>query len=183
MVFLNEIRQNLRLRLGLWFVLGIILSYCLLLLYDEEAELISEYQKAILRLQQIQQVIAQPEWIQHRQVINNQLIQLESKLWQANTEGLAQANLQAWLETQAKSLKIKSFNIKIDPVIKLSELAIWQLKAQLEGDFEQTSFYDLLLTLDKSQQWLIVERLDISTQSKKPHFQMNITAYFQADGI
>lgn len=183
MAFLAEIRHNTRLRLGLWLILTIVLSYSVLLLSDQETALLAEYQAAATRLQQVEQVIAQPQWPQRAQAMREQLVRLESTLWQANTEGLAQASLQSWLENQARVLQVQSPTVRVDPPIDLPELSAWQVKAQLEGDFEQAKLYDLLLAIAQAPQQLVIERLEASQLSRTPRFQMIVVAYFQAGGV
>jgi hypothetical protein len=181
MTLLVEIRNNHRLRWGIWAILGISASYGVLLLEDWRIELENEYQNVSRRWQQVQQVVSQPEWPRRDQQAREQYSQLQSRLWQANTQGLAQASLQSWLDGKAKQVGLQNHTIRVDPAITLDKVNVWQVKAQLEAEFQQDRLFDLLLLLAESPQWIVVERLDISQTTRQTRLQMWVVAYFQAN--
>jgi hypothetical protein len=179
MTFLTEIRNNHRLRWGIWAILAISATYGLLLLQDWRVELENDYQSVARRWQQVQQVVAQPEWPRRAQQAREQYTQLQSRLWQANTQGLAQASLQSWLDGKAKQVGLQNHSVRVDPATTIDRVKVWQIKAQLEAEFHPDRLFDLLLLLAESPQWIVVERLDVSQTTRSTRLQLIIVAYFQ----
>ena len=110
-------------------------------------------------------------------------VQIEDKLWTATTKGLAQANLQAWLDSQLKSATIAEARLKVEAALDVPKYAnLWQVTAQIEGVFTPASLELFLLRMGEHPQWLVIDRLEIH-HTQSPRFTLIIIAYFQAPQI
>jgi hypothetical protein len=101
----------------------------------------------------------------------------EARLWEAETDGLAQANFQSWLLDQAKQAGIavgdirSSINSSTNNALKLR-----QLTAQIGGRFEAGGFVKLLQAIADQEHLVVIERLDIQV-APVPHFEMVLATF------
>jgi len=177
---LQELRTNVRLRLGLWLIAAIVGFYGILALDDYRQKLMKDYQSQANHLMQLQSVINETQWQARVEQIRALKVPLEEKLWKATSKGLAQANLQTWLDTQAKTAKLEIHRLTVEEPIETKEKpALWQISAQIDGVFVSSGFENLLLAISQHPQWVIVERLDIQAPPNG-RFTLVVTVYFQA---
>ena len=178
--FIKELRNNSRLRIGLGVIIVILASYIFLLLDEYRQKLQTEHQTLVKRLAQLEGVTQQTQWNQRATDTRGLLVQLEDKLWRANSKGLAQANLQAWLDSQIKAAAITETRLTMESTVDSTKYDnLWQVSAQINGNFTATSLDTLLLAFTKNPQWVIVDRLEIY-RTKPAKFLLVVTAFFQA---
>jgi hypothetical protein len=176
---LQELRTNLRLRLGLWLIIAIVGFYGILTLDDYRKKLVKDYQSQANYFLQLQSVINETQWSTRVEQIRALKVPLEDKLWKATSKGLAQANLQTWLDAQAKAAKLEIHRLTVEEPVETKEKpTLWQVSAQMDGVFVSQGLEALLLILYQYSQWVIVERLDIQTPPNG-RFTLVVTVYFQ----
>jgi hypothetical protein len=179
--FLKEFRQNWRLRVGSELIVIILITYAILGLNNYHSRLQQDYQSAVAQLTQLQTVVTQKSWLDRAAETQKLLTELEARLWQANTKGLAQATFQKWFNDQVNLAKIDNSRLTVDPAIEVEQHAyLWQVTAQLEGKFEAKKLHNLLLAIAQNLQITVTERLDVIPSTSRPKFTLIITAYFQA---
>ena len=179
-LLVTELRKNTRLRAGLWFIIGLLLSYIILLLNDYQGTLQQAHQNAIKRLNQLQSVAHQTQWLERASQAKALRTQLEVKFWHANTQGLAQATFQKWLDTQVNSAKMEKANLRIQSTFALPKQPnIWKITARLDASFTRQSLHQLLLAMAKHPQFIVTERLEIRNQNRISRFTLIVSAYFQ----
>jgi len=179
-LLVTELRKNTRLRAGLWFIIGLLLSYITLLLNDYQGTLQQAHQNAIKRLNQLQSVAHQTQWLERASQAKALRTQLEVKFWHANTQGLAQATFQKWLDTQVNSAKMEKANLRIQSTFALPKQPnIWKITARLDASFTTQSLHQLLLAMAKHPQFIVTERLQIRNQNRIARFTLIVSAYFQ----
>jgi len=127
----TELRKNTRLRAGLWLIVAISISYLVLLLNDYQVKLQQEHQSASTRLNQLQTITSQTQWLERAAQAQALRSQLQVKFWQANTQGLAQATFQKWLDTEMKRAKlIKKAYLRIKSVLEMpNDTNAWKVTA------------------------------------------------------
>lgn len=180
--FLKEFQQNLRLRLGGGLIVILLIIYVILELNDYRQRLQQDYHSAVTQLTQLQTVVTQKSWLERATKTQQLLTELEARLWQANTKGLAQATFQKWFNDQVNLAKIDKSRLTVDPAIEVDQHTyLWQVTAQLEGKFEAKKLHNLLLAIVQNIQITVTERLDITfSNPRSSRFTLIITAYFQA---
>lgn len=179
--FLNELQQNPRLRGGLWLIIGILLLYAFLRLQTYERQLVSEYNSTITHLARLQEVVSQAEWTNRAEKAQATRVELESRLWMADSKGLAQANFQAWLDLQSQTSKIEEQRLQIeDTVVVPDHEKLWKVTAQLRGNFEPDKLQRILYRIANHNQLIVTERLEIRQNLRQPIFTLVVTAYFAA---
>ncbi|BAP55338.1 hypothetical protein THII_1041 [Thioploca ingrica] len=178
--FSKEFQQNLRLRIGSGLIVIILVTYAILELNDYHHRFQQDYHNAVAQLSQLQTVATQKQWPDRAAETQQLLTQLEARLWQANTKGLAQATFQKWFNDQVNLTKINNARLTVDPAIEVEHYSyLWQVTAQLEGQFESNKVNNLLLAIAQNIQMTVTERFDIFPSASNPKFTLIITAYFQ----
>jgi hypothetical protein len=177
--FVTELRKNTRLRFGLWFIIAIIMTYSILVLNDYHVQLKQDYHTALTRLNKLQGLAKQTLWPERAVQVQDLRTQLEARLWQANTKGLAQAIFQSWLQEEVFFAQIKQSRLQVETAIEVPKNPnLWYVSAEVKGIFVQKRFYSLLLEIAKSPRTIVTERLDIR-QSSPPRFTLILKAYFK----
>jgi len=177
---IDELRKNTRLRMGVWLILSILIIYTVLLLHDEQQQWQQEYQSAAIRLLQLQQLSQQTQWDEHTVQAKAIADQLEARLWKAETQGLAQANFQKWLNDEINLAKIENTNLQMEPALRMTfSTQLWRVTARLRGNFFAKQLDSLLLSIASNPQLMVIENLEIRGKAYKPEFSLLIHAYFQ----
>jgi hypothetical protein len=175
---ISEFQANARLRIGFWLIMAIVLSYPLLWLDDYRQKLAEDHAQAVQQLQRVQNISAQDAWNEKAKQAKALRVQLEDKLWQAGSKGLAQATIQSWLQQQFALVKIEQPRITVEAAQDMqTHEGIWRVSAKCEGQFEAKNFDALLAVFARHPQWVVVERLDILNNKR---FTLYLNAYFQA---
>lgn len=175
-----QLRANPRLRLGLWVVAAILASYPVVWLHDYRQELTREYYSAVERLQRLQEIRTQQGWEAHAQAATALREGLENKLWRAQSKGLAQATLQAWLQERIKTLEVERARVDTEAVSDVVDMpGVWKVSAKCGGVFVPEKLEQLLKQVSEHPQWLSVEHLEIR-HSFTSSFTLLVNAYFLA---
>lgn len=179
-LILNEWQQNLRFRSGGWIILFIILTYLLMLLSDWGKNFSTAYRESAERLEKLELLARQKEWIERADSAKTVAVQMEGRFWKANSRGLAQAQVQTWLDNLLKNKDIRDARTQVEPVREMAEYeGIWQVAFRIEALFEPRKLAELLRTAEGSEQIVTVEQLD-AVYNKSPRFTLVLKAYFQA---
>ena len=175
-----EWRQNARLRAGIWLAAFVLLAYLLMLLSDWKQALKTEYQNFTGQLARLEILARQKEWTGRVDIAKSLMIQMESRFWKANSRGLAQAQMQMWIDNLLKKKEIANARTQVEPARDITGYeGLWQVAVRIEGNFDPYRLLDLLRLIESYEQIVTVEQLDL-TNYGTPHFTMVMKAYFQA---
>ena len=199
--FINDLRSNPRLRLWLALIVGAIGLYALLLLRDALQNAEQQQRVVAQGITRLRAQLAQPEWLQRQEPANTLAAQMESRLWQAPTAGLAQAALQDWINTnlqQAQATKILITVTTVDEITAGADGAtaapakpglapdgaaptppdLWQIKAKVGFDFTAPSLLEFLKRVETYDKQIIVSALNVR-QAPPTHVEVELLAYFK----
>lgn len=185
------VKDNPRLRLGLWLVVGIFWLYGLLLLRDEARLATSEHQTLARKVARMQAQSNQSEWKARVEPAMALQLELESRLWHEGTIGLAQATFQDWLNqavlqstltravvTVAAQEESASENTSAAKTESGLNRDLWKVSAKVAFDFAPKGLYALLGRLEGHDKQIIVESLVVRSLPT-PRAEMVLVAYFQ----
>ncbi|OQW93386.1 MAG: hypothetical protein BWK79_11395 [Beggiatoa sp. IS2] len=180
--FTSEFLKNVRLRIGIWLIIALLLSYLVTLFSDYQQQLQENYGGVLNRLAQLQTLAQQTEWgdrANQAKVLRNQL---EMRLWQAETKGLAQATVQKWLSGEVERIKFEQPYLQVEAATEsLKYPGLWVVAARLDATFESQSFESLLLAIVQYPLMTVTERLEIRQIGfSVPKFTLILSAYFTA---
>ncbi len=175
---ISELRNNTRLRLGVWFIIGLLFSYSIMLLNDYQIKKQQSYNAVVERLSQLKTIANQSQWTDRAIEIQQVREQSQSKLWQANTKGLAQATFQQWLRIVSKQMDIK--RLQVDPALDIPKYTdMWQVTAKLRGQFDKQSLIELLLKIATHPSIVVTEMLDVYESKDQLKFVIILKSYFR----
>ncbi len=176
---LSELKQNTRLRVGVWLILAILASYGLMLLDERRQSLVEEYASKQTHLARLQGVVSQTQWSERMRQINQMKIFFEEKFWRANTKGLAEADVQSWLDLRTKHAKLENPRVKVENAVEMPKLTgLWMVSAEVMADFSPATFQQFLYILYFNK-WVVIERVNASNIGSKPRFSLSLRVYFQ----
>lgn len=174
-----HLRDNPRLRWGAWIIIAILWFYGVLELRDVAAAKRESLQATSKQLARMQALGAERDWPSRRAAAQALRRELEGRLWQAGTVGLAQAAFQDWLTQTAQKSGLAR------PVIAVAaqeetaggRVQLWKATAQMRFDFEPTSFYRFTAQLASEQRGAFVESLAI--RGTPARAEVVVVAFFQ----
>jgi Type II secretion system (T2SS), protein M subtype b len=118
-------------------------------------------------------------WHQRRAETDLLRVQAERRLWEAESDGLAQANFQAWIIEQANQAGMGQLDIRTSINSNANNpLKLRQLTAQVTGRFEAHALLALLRSIASYDRLLVVNRLDVQTVPF-PHFEMLLGTFLR----
>jgi hypothetical protein len=180
---LDELRGNTRLRLGLWLIAGILLVYMILVSTDRLAALRDERAAALERLAQVETLAAEEDiWAERAAQARALEAELQRRMWTSATPGLAQAQLQAWLQNTARNAGIGDARIMMRDVATLAGGdGLWLAAGTMTAPFQPSALPRLLFEVESAVPRVQIESLTVNNGRRKS-LQMTVSAVFQASG-
>lgn len=173
----SEFAENPRVRGGTWFILGLILIYGLLIQFDRLRAAYDAYAAEAVRLARSETLRGEEDWVRLLAAERAVGHVLEDAFWQAETEGEAQARLQAVLTEMMKGLDLRQPRIRSGVIQAVPDVPdVWLVQSSLNCQYRPGAELQILHRLATHPKTLVVERLDVSRQT----FRMTVTvsAYF-----
>lgn len=187
----TQLRENARLRWGLLLMVGIAWLYTILILQESLQQTERQYRATTQSISRLQAQLAQPEWIERAAAARTLAVQLEGRLWQAPTSGLAQATFQDWLNstiTLSKLSHAQTIVTIIDDAAAsnpgqpatgaTSPQDLWKVKARLVFDFNPAQLMEFMGKIERHDKTVSVGMLSIRKQPS-PRVELELFAYFQ----
>jgi hypothetical protein len=182
---LTQLRTNPRLRWGVALIIGIAWLYGVLLLRDAAQDQTQQQRAAAQSVARLRATLTQGQWAARLPAANALAVQLESKLWQAPTPGLAQAALQDWLGAALTRSGVVNRQISVtvleETIANLGNSAppgLWRVKAKLGFEYTAPSLLDFLSQLEANDRQSIVGVLTVRKEPS-PRVELEVDAYFQ----
>lgn len=188
---INELRNNTRLRWGLLAIAATCWLYGVLLL-SETARAEALRQRSLAQtVTRLKAQLDQTEWPARVMPAKTMAVQMESRLWQAPTPGLAQAALQEWLLARATQAGIVTPQITVtiladtqaaDTTTNTENVAepagLRKISAKLSFDAAPKMALNFLNLIDSPSQSLAVTSLTMRKEPT-PHVDLELISYFQ----
>ncbi len=151
----------------------------MMLLDSRESEIRREAVDKQAQLSRLEQVGQAELWQQRREETQLARNHAEARLWEAETDGLAQANFQSWLLDEAKQagIAVGEMRSSIDANPN-NPLKLRRVSAQVSGRFEAAGFVKLLQAIASQEHLVVIERLDIHV-APTPRFEMVLGAFLR----
>ena len=179
-----ELAGNARLRWGVWLILGLVLLYCVLLQSDRVAVVHDDYAAEAERLARAEVLLARRDWPELLEAERGVHRTLETAFWQAETEGLAQAKLQAALAGTLEGLDLDQPLIRSGVSQPVPGLPwVWRVQTRLDTAFRPGMELRMLHALATHPKKLIVDRLDLRRRTRQDSYMtLILSAYFVGVG-
>lgn len=191
--FLTEFRANLRLRLLLAGVVAIVWLYGVITMRETAMAKNQQFIGLERQIAKLKMQVNQSDWPQRLDSIKLVRVELEGRLWQNSTQGLAQAAFQDWLNQAAIRASLGRPAITMLAVEEKSESAasadgaanpataapeLWKVRAKIEFDFTPPGLMNLLKQITINPQQIVVETVNIRKEPV-PRVDMILVAMVQ----
>ena len=176
-----ELAANVRLRVGTWLVLATGLLSLILLQADRVQAAHADYAAAAARLQRAEELLARENWPQLLAAERAAHERIDALLWPAETEGLAQAGMQAVLGDMLRDVGFEDALVRAgvsQPVPSLAD--VWRVQMRIAGNCDPMVAVRLLHDLAKHPRKLVVDRLDYVRNNSR--LTLLVSAYFALAG-
>ena len=160
--FRAEFEVNARLRAGVWSIAAVVLFYLALVQSDRVKAAHDEFAAEAGRLVRAEGLLEREDWPQLLETERTANQALEADFWQADTQGLAQAQLQAALAGIAGRLDLRDVRIQpglIQPVPDVD--GVWRVQAQFSASHDSGAQLQVLHAIATHPKKLSIERIDM----------------------
>ena len=172
-----EFAVNPRLRAGIWSIAAVTLFYLVLVQTDRVTDAYDDFAAEAVRLVRAEGLLEREDWPQLLEAERAANEALETAFWQADTEGLAQAQLQAALAGIAGRVKLSDVRIQPGLIQPVPEVAgVWRVQAQFSANQNSGAQLQLLHALATHPKKLVVDRLDMGRD--RTRLVVILSAYF-----
>ena len=176
----TELAGNARLRWGIWLMLGIVLFYAVLVQSDRLAAVHDEYAAEAEQLAKAGSLLEGQDWHELLDAERKVHHSLRAAFWEAGTEGLAQAKLQAALTRAIEGVPLRRPRIRSGVSQPVPDLpGIWRVQTRLDASYRPGVELQLLHALATHPKKLIVDRLDLRQRGERDaSLTLILSAYF-----
>lgn len=173
----GELRTNRRAQLGLALIIVLIAAYGFGVLRSATARIEAEYRRDTQMMERVAAAESEKDWPQRAKDSAAELSQLNQQLWPAETEGIAQADLQAWVSNLGRELGLPVLDIRVESAkIKDFPPELRQITATITAQPSEAAVIGLLERLDQAPHLSVVTRLHVR-QQPSPVLELVLTGY------
>lgn len=173
----TELAANPRLRFGVWLLLALALLSQVLLQAGRVQAAHADYRAADDRLQRATTLLDRQDWPELLAAERAANAKIGALLWQADTEGIAQARLQAVLGDMLGKIGLENALVRSGVSQPLAELPdVWRVQMRISGSCEPAVALRLLHEIAKHPRRLVVDRLDLVRANSR--LTLLVSAYF-----
>ena len=177
--WLHDNLASARLRLLLGVLVFIAVGAGLTLVDEADSRIVERLKQQQVRLARLEQSGQGDLWHRRRAETDLARVQAEARLWEAETDGIAQANLQSWIIEQANRAGLGRVEIQIGLQAGTNNpLKLRQFSAQIRGRFEPVALFKFLEAIASHDRLLAVNRLEVQT-APIVHFELVLDAYLR----
>jgi len=147
-----------RIRAGAWVILLLVLLQIFFMLGDRVRAGAPRIQQLHDQHARLGQVLAAADWQARAEAARARRVAVENRFWSAESEGLARAEFQVWLERIAARTNFEVFGLELRSAIEIEELPGWvRLGATVQGVPDPAAVVRFLGTLADGERVVIVD--------------------------
>ncbi len=173
----RELADNSRLRLGAWIIVGLLVLFGLLVQADRLTAVHDDYIAGTVKLERAKATLARTDWAQLLGAERETHRELAERFWQADTEGLAQAQLEAALSRIIQDLGFRNVRIRSGLSESAANLpSVWRVQTQLNGEYREGGERRLIHAIATHPKKLVVDQLELRRSNSR--VTLVLSAYF-----
>jgi hypothetical protein len=175
--FWAELQTNRRAAAGLLLIAALIAGYGLLSLDDATTRVHSFGSREHLRLQRIGEIGQERDWPERVTASAHLRQALEARLWAAESEGVARADIQDWISGIGREVGLPMLDIRIE-LTKPAALPpdLRQITATITAQPVEEAVTAMLDRIERAPHLIVVDRLNLK-QQPAPFLEMVLVGY------
>jgi hypothetical protein len=180
--FWGELRTNRRAVFGVLLIAALLAGYGLVVLHDAALASGVAYRSELANLERMKAIATERDWPARAEASGKARAAFEARLWPAESEGIARADLQAWIGTVGREIGLQNLDIRIE-LAKPKELPddLRQITATITGRPDEAALTRLLERIDRAPRLVVVDRLNVKEQPA-PMLEMVLVGYARIGG-
>lgn len=156
----QKLRQHPWLGQALLAIVVILLLNTVFLVQDTNNGLARTCTVLYQRVQSMAAIDGQQEWFKRRKEVSSRLAQLQSRLWQAPTPALAQANVQDKLNMLIRQNGLDSARLQVGSLLPVAGAPLGLIKAKLDFRLDPAKLPLLLAKIQRLDPKVQIDGLD-----------------------
>lgn len=173
-----EWSTNRRLRIGTIVIAGILALYAALVLNDWRRALAEDYRERSLQLYKVAALAGQTQWPVRAQDAANIRRALQARIPAASSTGLAQAEMQSWMNQLLRGFGQRLTTESEPPTRVAASKDIWKIPMAVRGPLSAAQLVEMLNKIEGAERMFVVEQITIDTQPR-PTVNMTVSAYYR----
>ena len=175
-----ELAGNARLRWGIRLILGILIGYVILLQSERLAAVRHDFNAEIERLKKAESLLDQRDELDLLAAERENHRKIKSMFWQAETEGLAQAKLQAALAQLFGNLGLVNIHFRSGSGQSVPDLpGVRRIQLRMDSNYRPGLELRILHALATHPKKLVVDRLDLKRHNEnEAYLVLIVSSYF-----
>lgn len=174
-------QSNPRLRLLAGVVVLILIISVLQGLHQTQVEARQQARQQWQRLQDVRQLSQESHWHDYAEHAQQAHAALQQQLWQADSDGQAQAKLRDIIQQALKQNGLAAQRVNVTSLP--AEREGWlQVRADINGEYLPGAWQDFLYQLSQHQPRLIIEQESVNRSNRRPQFRLGLHAWFVISG-
>lgn len=174
----SQLRDNHRLRWGVLLMLSLFWLYAIILIQETLQDTTQQYRAATQSVSRLREQLAQPDWLARVAPAQTMAVQMEGRLWQAPTPGLAQAAFQDWLNATLIKRKLTRSQLLVtvdddntgtsstqtDSQTGGALPPMWKITAKISFDFTPANLLEFMNEVEGHDKQIIISSLNVRRQ-------------------
>ena len=175
----REWRQSRRLRIGALVIVLVLGAHLILTLSDHRKERVEQYQRDAELLGRLQEASRESAWPERADSAEATLAEVRQSIPTARSDGLAQAEMQAWLSDLAAFAGLREPRIRVETSLAVpGQEGMWQVLARLDANVPEGRAQVLVRALTSALPWVSTERLELQSGSAS-RVSLVVRGYFR----
>lgn len=174
----SELSENFRLRVGLWLIVVLFLSWLSLVWSDFNA---GQY-ASIKNLERNQRALVDIEsvevWRERVNLEEDRVKRIEQTLWKASSDGLAKARLQAGLDELIVKDDFVKKSVKVGTPQPLDAVSVNRIRARVRVNVTPDQLVQTMTNIASYPQKLVVEELELNFRNGRWVVDLTVAAFF-----
>ncbi|MDQ2702907.1 MAG: hypothetical protein M3Y70_08905 [Pseudomonadota bacterium] len=175
----QEWRQSRRLRIGALVVVLVLGAHLALTLSDHRKARAARYQGDAELLGRLEEASRESAWPERAQAAEAELAVVRNSIPSARSDGLAQAEMQAWLTDLAAFAGLRESRVRVETSLAVpGQEGMWQVLARLDATVPAGRVPTLARALTSALPWVATERLELQAGSAN-RVSLVVRGYFR----
>ena len=176
----TELSANARLRWGVLLILGLLLVYAILWQSDRLADARRDYEDVTEQLARAASVLDQKDNFALLDAERETYRRISSMFWKAETEGLAQAQIQSALGRLFSRLGLRNTRFRSGSSQPVPDLpGVWRVQVRADANYRPGLELRIVHALATHPKKMIVDRLDLKRHGpNEGYLVLIVSSYF-----